>query len=362
MNRMLKPQPGILGIEAYEAGESSIAGREAVLKLSSNENPYGPSQKAIDAYLAAASKLSRYPDSHHGSLRNAIAEVYGLLPDKLVCGAGSDEVIALLCQAYAGEGDEIIHTEHGFLMYPILAKAVGATPVQVRERNRRTDPESILEACGPDTRIVLIANPNNPTGTMISSDEARELADSLPEGVLLVLDGAYVEYADGYDGGASLVESCANVVMTRTFSKIYGLAALRIGYAYGPEDLIAAMDRIREPFNVGAPSLAAAEAAVRDTEHARRCRELNARWRRWLSERLEECGIPSDPSSANFILARFADPETVSRCDSFLRSRGILVRRMEKYNLPKCLRISIGDEAGCRSLASALNEFMAGDR
>ncbi len=362
MNRTFEPRPGLLGIESYQAGESGLSGRDAVLKLSSNENPYGPSQKAVDAYRASASTLGRYPDSHHAELREAISEVYGLAPGNLICGAGSDEVIALVCQAYAGNGDEIIYTEHGFLMYPILARAVGAEPVQVRERNRRTDSESILAACSPRTRIVLIANPNNPTGTMISAGEARNLADRLPGGVLLVLDGAYVEYAEGYDGGAKLVESCANVVMTRTFSKIYGLAALRVGYGYGPENLIAAMNRIREPFNVSAPSLAAAEAAVRDVEYTKRCRDLNTRWRRWLADRLGRCGVPSDPSSANFILARFADPDTVSRCDAFLRARGILVRRMEKYNLPSCLRISVGDESGCRAVGDAIEEFMAGEK
>ncbi|GAB4383868.1 histidinol-phosphate transaminase [Albidovulum sp.] len=357
MTDAIRPQPGILEIALYEGGASHVAGISDAIKLSSNENPFGPSPQAKAAFLRAVHNLHRYPSTDHAALREAIGEVHGLDPARIICGAGSDEVLLLLCQAYAGPGDEVIHTEHGFLMYPIAARSVGATPVRVAERERRVDPEAILAAVTERTRIVFVANPNNPTGTMIGPAEVERLADALPQGVLLVLDGAYAEYVEGFDGGAALATGRGNVVMTRTFSKIYGLGGLRIGWGYGPRAVIDVLNRIRNPFNLSHAQLDAAEAAVRDQDHVAECRAENARLRAWLAEALARHGVPCDPSMANFVLARFADQQEAAACDAFLQSQGLIVRRVAGYGLPHCLRITVGDESACRRVAHAIGQF-----
>lgn len=354
----ITPQPGILDIALYQGGASSIEGVSNVVKLSSNENPFGPSDDAKAAYRKIAFELHRYPSSDHRSLREAIAGTYRLDAERVICGAGSDEVIAMLCTAYAGPGDEVIHTEHGFAMYRISALAAGATPVEVPERERVTDVDAILAACTERTRLVFLANPNNPTGTMVGEAEIARLASGLPDKALLVVDGAYAEYVEGYDGGAALVEARENVVMTRTFSKIYGLGALRIGWGYAPRPIIDVLNRVRGPFNVSQPALAAAEAALRDTAWTEKCRNENSRLRAWLAEALAEHGVPSDTSTANFILARFASPEEAAACDAYLQSVGLLVRGVAGYKLPQCLRITVGDEASCRRVAHAVGQFM----
>ncbi len=314
-------------------------------------------EKAKEAFQRAVHKLHRYPSTDHAALRQAIGEVHGLDPARIICGVGSDEIIHFLCQAYAGPRDEVVFTEHGFLMYRISAMAAGATPVEVRERDRTTDVDAILAACTGHTKLVFIANPNNPTGTMIGLPEIERLADGLPKQAILVLDGAYAEYVDGYDGGAALATARPNVVMTRTFSKIYGLGGLRIGWGYGPQAIIDVLNRIRGPFNLSNAQLDAAEAAVRDQDYVARCREDNARMRAWLAEALAEKGVPSDTSTANFILARFADEAEAAACDAFLQGQGLIVRRVSSYGLPNCLRITIGDEASCRRVAHAIGQF-----
>lgn len=356
------PQPGITDIALYVGGASHIERVNRVTKLSSNENPLGPSPDAKQAYLDVASTLELYPSSDHGDLRAAIGEVHGLDPERIICGSGSDEIIAFLCQAYAGPGDEVIRTEHGFLMYDISARAAGATSVVVPERERHTDVDAILAGVTAATKIVFLANPNNPTGTMIGGAEVSRLAHGLPEDCLLVLDGAYAEYveAEDYDAGLALVETRDNVVMTRTFSKIYGLGGLRVGYGYGPREVIDTLNRIRGPFNVNAAGLAAAEAAVRDVAYTAHCVAQNAKWRDWLAGELDAIGIPSDPSAANFILARFASGEEAVAADEHLQSGGILVRQVGSYGLPHCLRITVGDEMACRSIVKFLTEFKAG--
>ncbi len=356
----ITPQPGILDIAPYQGGASHVAGIENVVKLSSNENPLGPSDKAKAAYARAGHSLHRYPPSDHGALHTAIAEVYGLDAARIICGAGSDEVIAFLCQAYAGPGTEVVHTEHGFGMYRINALAAGATPIEVAERERVTDVGAILAACTDKTALVFMANPNNPTGTMISAAEVQKLAEGLPEQALLVLDGAYAEYVEGYDGGAALVDQRENVVMTRTFSKIYGLGGLRIGWGYGPSHVIDVLNRIRGPFNASQAALDAAEAAVRDTAHTAHCRAENARWRVWLSDALAEIGVPSDVSCTNFVLARFATAEEATAVDAYLKSQGLIVRPVGSYNLPHCLRITVGDESSCRRVVHAVRTFKEG--
>ena len=351
------PQPGIMDIALYQGGQSDLPGRDDVVKLSSNENPFGASPKAVEAYGRASRRLHRYPSTDHVSLRTAIGEVHGLDPDRIICGVGSDEIIHFLCQCYAGPGDEVLHTEHGFAMYRISALAAGATPVEAPERDRVTDVDALLAAATPRTRLVFVANPNNPTGTMIGGNELARLADGLPDGTLLVLDGAYAEFVDGYDGGVSLIEGRENVVMTRTFSKLYGLGGLRIGWGYGPKPIIDVLNRIRGPFNLSQAQLDAAEAAVRDREFAEKCLAENRRMRAWLAEALAERGVPSDTSCANFILARFADAAEADACDAWLKEAGIIVRRVAGYKLPNCLRITVGDEASCRRVAHAIGNF-----
>ena len=357
MTSKIKPQPGIMDIALYVSGESTVAGRKDVLKLSSNENPYGPSDKAKAAFARTAQTLHRYPSTDHAALRAAIAEVRGLDAGRIICGVGSDEVLQFIAQAYAGKGDEVIYTEHGFSMYPILAKAVGAKPVEVAETERVVDVDKILAACGPKTKIVFIANPANPTGTMISQAEMRRLAEGLPPQTILVLDGAYAEFVEGYDGGAALVEERDNVVLTRTFSKLYGLGGLRIGWGYGPKAIIDVLNRVRQPFNLSETQLATAEAAIRDLEFAEKCRSENARWREWLVLQLRELGVEADLSTANFVLARFASVNEAEACDAHLKTEGIIVRRVAGYKLPKCLRITVGDESACRRVIHAIGQF-----
>ena len=227
---------------------------------------------------------------------------------------------------------------------------------------RVTDVDALLAGCTDKTRIVYIANPNNPTGTMIGTGELARLADGLPDKALLVLDGAYAEYVDGYDAGAALVRERENVFMTRTFSKLYGLGGLRVGWGYGPQAVIDVLYRIRGPFNLSAPALAAAEAAIRDADYVAHCRSENARWRTWLAESLAEIGVPSDTSCANFILARFGSVAEAEACDAYLKSQGLIVRPVAGYNLAEALRITVGDEIACRRVVAAVREFKEGAR
>lgn len=358
----IEPQPGIMDIALYVGGKSHVDGVSNVIKLSSNENPFGPSPAAQEAVRRSALDLHRYPSTDHSALRAAIAEVHGLDANRVICGVGSDEILAFLCQAYAGPGDEVIHTEHGFGLYKIGAQAVGATPIEVRERDRVTCVDNILAACTDRTRLVFIANPNNPTGTMIGLAEIERLAEGLPEQALLVLDGAYAEFVDGYDGGAKLTETRDNVFMTRTFSKLYGLGGLRVGWGYGPQEIVDVLNRIRGPFNLSSTALVAAEAAIRDQSYAEKCRDENTRLRAWLSEALAEHGVPCDTSMANFVLARFGNPEEAEACNAYLLSQGIIVRQVAGYKLPQALRITVGDEASCRRVAHCIGQFKAGAR
>lgn len=357
MASKIKPQPGIMDIELYVGGASTVPGKTEVLKLSSNESPYGPSDKAKEAFARTVQTLHRYPSTDHASLRAAIAEVHGLDADRIICGVGSDEVLQFIAQAYAGKGTEVIHTEHGFSMYPILANAVGATPLKVPEKKRRVDIDAILAACTAKTRVVFLANPGNPTATMLSDAEVARLADGIPAHAILVLDGAYTEFAQGFDGGAELAGSRDNVIMTRTFSKIYGLGGLRIGWGYGPREIIDVLNRVRQPFNLSTTQLATAEAAVRDTAFTAKVSADNARLRAWMADALAEIGVPSDPSFTNFLLARFGSPKEAMTCNDYLRSEGIIVRLVAGYGLPNCLRITIGDEASCRRVVHAIAQF-----
>jgi len=356
----ITPQPGIMEIALYQSGAAHVEGVANVVKLSSNENPFGPSPRAIAAVRDSAAGLHRYPSTDHSALRNAIGALNGLDPDRIICGAGSDEIITFLCQAYAGPGDEVLYTEHGFSMYRISALAAGATPVVVPEQDRVISVDNILAAANPKTKLVFIANPANPTGTMIGAAEVARLAEGLPEETLLVLDGAYAEFVEGFDAGAALVEARDNVFMTRTFSKIYGLGGLRVGWGFGPQEIVDVLNRVRGPFNLSNSALAAAVAALEDQDYVEYCRSENAKWRGWLADALAECGVASDTSCANFILARFTDRAEAEACDSYLQGQGLIVRRVAGYGLPNALRITIGDEAACRRVAGAIKAFKEG--
>ncbi|TJZ91530.1 histidinol-phosphate transaminase [Paracoccus gahaiensis] len=355
-------QPGIMDIALYVSGESTLAGRADVLKLSSNENPLGSSPAAQAAFKAAAGDLHRYPATDHAGLRAAIGEVCGLDPDRIICGVGSDEVLQFVVQAFAGPSDEVITTAHGFSMYPILARMVGATPVTVPEAGRRVDVDAILAAVTDRTRVVFVANPANPTGTMLGADELQRLVDGLPPQVLFVHDGAYTEFAEGADGGAALVDRHPNVIMTRTFSKIHGLGGLRIGWGYAARAVIDVLNRIRQPFNLSNAQMAAAEAAIRDTAFTARCATLNAQMRDRMRQSLIQMGVGCDESFANFVLARFDSPDTAAAADAALRADGILVRRVGGYGLPEALRITVGDEDAVSRVLDCLGRFMAGRR
>lgn len=349
----IRPQPGILDIALYQGGASAIAGHAAPLKLSSNENPFGPSPAAVTAMADAVAQSHRYPSIDHADLRGAIAEVHGLAADNIICGVGSDEVIHFLCQCYAGPGDEVLYTQHGFGMYPIAARAAGATPVQVAEADRVVDIDALIAGITDATRLIFIANPSNPCATMIESGEIARLADAVPKQCLLVLDGAYVEFAEGYDGGRALVEARENVVMTRTFSKVYGLGGLRVGYGYAPRHVIDTLNRIRGPFNLSAMALAGAEAAVRDVDWVAECLRVNAAERTRLVGGLRQLGLGCDDSHANFVLARFVDEAAADAADTHLKRDGIIVRAPKSYGLPDCLRITVGKpEDNTRVLAS----------
>ncbi|MEM7242165.1 MAG: histidinol-phosphate transaminase [Pseudomonadota bacterium] len=353
-----QPQPGIMEIALYQGGKSSVAGVDKVIKLSSNENPFGPSKAAIAAYQDMAGKLHRYPSDSHDDLRTAIANHLALDANRILVGAGSDEIIAFLCQAFAGPGDEVLYTEHGFLMYKISALAAGATPVVAPEKQRQTDVDAVLAAVTSKTKLIFIANPNNPTATFIPMEEIERLADGIPNETILVLDGAYAEYVDGYDGGAALVDARPNVVMTRTFSKLYGLGGLRVGYGYMPRGIYEAVARIRGPFNVTSAGLAAAEAAIKDQQYAQYCLDENRAWGTYLTEGLRAIGLEVDESFANFVLVRFKTEELAEAANAALARQGLIVRQVSSYNLPECLRITIGTEENCKSVIAVLSEFM----
>ena len=362
-DRPIAPRPGVLDIAPYEGGQSKIAGQDRVIKLSSNEGALGPSPAAVAAFEAASKTLARYPDGGSVALREAIGTRFGLDPARIVCGAGSDELLGLMARGYAGEGDEVLYTEHGFLIYPIAASSVGATPVKVAEKNLRTDVDALIARAGNRTRLVYIANPNNPTGSYIGLDELRRLRRGLPDGVILVIDSAYAEFvtADDYDSGATLVNENDNVIMTRTFSKIFGLGGLRIGWAYGPAHIVDVLNRLRMPFNVSTAAQAAAIAALADRDHFDRAVALNTGMRARMTAALTAAGLVIPPSQGNFVLARF--PGGVAQAeaaDAFLKSRGIIVRRMGGYGLPDCLRVTVGLAEECDAACSALAEFMAG--
>jgi histidinol-phosphate aminotransferase len=358
-----QPRPGVLDISAYVPGRSEAPGAAKVYKLSSNETPLGPSPKAVEAFRAAGDALALYPDGASTALRQAIGKAFGLDPARIVCGAGSDELLNLIAQTYLAPGDEAISTIHGFLVYKIATLAAGGKPVIVEERYFRADVDVILRAVTPRTRVVFLANPNNPTGTYLPIADIRRLHAGLPARAILVLDAAYSEYVrrNDYEAGIELAATSENVVMTRTFSKIHGLASLRLGWMYAPTAVVDAINRIRGPFNINTPAMTAGIASLGDTAHIERSIAHNTKWLSWLEENIRKLGFEVTPSAANFVLIHFPKTprKTAKDADAFLIKRGLVLRQVTAYNLPNALRMTVGTEEANRLVVSALGEFVA---
>ena len=356
-----RPRPEILAIAPYVGGESKVAGQNRLTKLSSNEGAFGPPLSAQAAYAAQAAELHRYPDGSAAELRRAIGRRFGLDPARIVCGAGSDELIYLLCLAYGRPGGEVIMSRHGFMLYEIAGQAAGMTTVKAPERDLAADVDAMLAAVSPRTCIVFLANPNNPTGSLLPQDEVRRLRAGLPADVLLVLDAAYAEYVDraDYDAGAELVDAGDNTVMTRTFSKIFGLGGMRLGWCYAPPVVVDVLNRVRSPFNTSLAAQAAGIAAMQEAGWVETGRRHNAEQRMRLAAALTAAGIRVWPSEGNFILADFGQPAAASGADAALRARGVIVRAMGGYGLPHCLRITVGTAEECDLVAGILAVHMA---
>ncbi len=352
-------RPGILDIDPYVPGKSKATYTGKIYKLSSNETPLGASPKAIAAYREVAGQLELYPDGSSAALREAIGARYGLNADHIVCGSGSDEILQFIASAYLGPGDEAIYTQHGFLVYPIAIMANGATPVVADEVNFTANVDQIIAKLTEKTRVVFLANPNNPTGTYLPFDEIKRLHAALPSNCLLVLDAAYAEYvkSNDYEAGIELVGASNNVVMTRTFSKIFGLAGLRLGWAFCSPDIADVLNRIRGPFNVNAAAIAAGVEAINDSEHVEKAIAHNEKWLAWLSEKITGLGIEVTPSVGNFLLLHFA-AGSAHAADDFLSDNGVILRRMDAYGLPDALRLTVGSQEANHRVVEVLTEFL----
>ncbi|TLG78927.1 histidinol-phosphate transaminase [Methylocystis sp. B8] len=360
------PRPSVLAIDAYVPGKSAAPGAARVFKLSANETPLGPSPRAVEALRDIADHIAIYPEGSSRALREAIGESYGLNPDRIIAGAGSDDILELLALAYVGPGDEGVYSQYGFLEYKIVTLAAGGTPVVAPETNYTAEVDALLACVNERTKIVFLANPNNPTGTFVPASEVSRLARSLPSHVLLVLDAAYAEYVlrEDYEAGVALVDAHENVVMTRTFSKIFGLAGLRVGWAYGPAHVIDALNRIRSPFNVSSAGSVAAIAALSDRVHLDAAIAHNARWLPWLTQEISALGLNVLPSVANFIAIRFPETPglTAADADRFLTSRGLVLRAIGAYGMGEFLRLTVGIEEANERVVEALSEFMQSAR
>ena len=353
-------RPGVMRLSPYQQGQSAIEGISNPIKLSSNESSQGPSPLAIEAYQQAASQLNRYPDGSQSALREAIGETYDLNPQRIICGNGSDELIQLMARAYVGDGQEALLSENGFIMSNVHCTAQGADLVIAAERNYQVDVNAMLTLVSDKTRFCTIANPNNPTGTYIDGSELRRLHAGLPDNCLFLIDEAYAEYAtaEDYDTGIALADEFDNVVVTRTFSKIYGLPFLRIGWAYCSAGIVDLVQRIRTPFNTNGAAMAAATAAVKDTAYIEEIRTHNASWRERISRTLTEMGIEVIPSQANFYLLRFAKGRNKNggAAAAFLQSRGIIPRPASGAD--EFLRVTIGVDHENEAVLHALSDYM----
>jgi histidinol-phosphate aminotransferase len=359
----LSPKPGVMDIHAYVPGRSEAAGAKRVFKMSSNESPFGPSPKAIAAYEAAEPALGIYPEGSARILREAIAAHYGLAADRIVCGNGSDEILTLLANCYVRPKDEVLFSAHAFSLYKIVTLANSGVPIEVPTPNLQLDIDDVIACVSPNTRLVYIANPNNPTASYVTASEMRRLHAALPASAVLVIDAAYAEYVrrNDYEAGIELVSTSNNVVTTRTFSKVYGLAGIRIGWAYCPKHVADVLNRVRAPFNVNIAAQRAAVAALGDHDHVETALQHNENWRVRLIEEIRALGLRVDDSVANFILIHFPDKpgQRSSDADRFLMARGVIMRGCASYDLPDCLRLTVGSEEANRAAVAALQEFMA---
>jgi histidinol-phosphate aminotransferase len=361
---MTRPDPrsSVMAIDAYVPGKSAAPEGVRLFKLSANETPLGPSPRAIEALRSAAAGVAAYPDGSSSRLREAIGARWGLDPAQIIAGAGSDDILELLALAYVGPGDEGVYSQYGFLEYKIVILGAGGTPVVAPETNYTANVDAILSKVTDKTKIVFLANPNNPTGTFLPRREIERLAGALPKRVLLVLDAAYAEYVwrDDYEAGIDLVRGNENVVMTRTFSKAFGLAGVRLGWGYAPAHVIEAMNRIRSPFNVSSLASAAGIAALEDRAHLDTAVEHNDKWRPWLTREIEALGLSVLPSAANFIAIRFPDEPGLRASDveRFLTSRGLVLRAIDAYDMPQFLRLTVGAQEANELVVAALREFL----
>jgi histidinol-phosphate aminotransferase len=360
----LSPKPGVMDIDAYVPGRSEAAGAARVYKLSSNESPFGPSPKAVAAYEAAEPALGLYPEGSARILRDAIAAHYGLASDRIVCGNGSDEILTLLANAYVRPKDEVVFSAHAFSLYKIVTLANSGVPVEIPTPDLKLSVDELVARVGPKTRLVYVANPNNPTASYVPASEMRRLQAALPASALLVIDAAYCEYVrrNDYEAGIELVSTSNNVIMTRTFSKAYGLAGIRVGWAYCPKEVADVLHRVRAPFNVNIAAQKAAVAALQDDPHTENVVCHNEMWRAWLIDEIRGLGLRVDDSVANFILIHFPDApgRRSADADRSLMAQGIILRGCASYDLPQCLRLTVGSEEANRAAVAGLRKFVGG--
>lgn len=366
MNASPAMKPWIEAIHPYVAGKAKLGDTPVIAKLSSNENPFGPSPRAVAAMQAVVAQGHRYPDPASTELREALAALHGIEADRIICGTGSDELLHLVAGAFAGVGDEVLFPRYSFVVYDNAARRVGATPVAAADNDYACDVDTMLAAVTPRTRLVYLANPNNPTGTQISAAQLRRLHAGLPADCLFVIDGAYAEFADpDYVDGIAMAREFANVLALRTFSKLHGLAAQRVGWAYAAPEVIAALNRIRGPFNVTTTGQAGAVAALADAEWAAMVLRHTAQWRTWMAAEIHalgNAGLRAIPSSANFILVEFpaTGAVTAAAANAALLGDGVIARYLAVQDMPRCLRISVGTEAETRAAMASLRRYVEG--
>ncbi|HVY12674.1 MAG TPA: histidinol-phosphate transaminase [Alphaproteobacteria bacterium] len=354
-----QPLPFLAQLTAYQSSANKVETGMGKIRLCYNEGALGPSPKAIEAARQAAFRMNHYPDMGYARLRQALAENYNIDAARIVCGAGSDDLIGLLVHSFLREGDEAICSQYGFAMYPVAIKSVGAKPVMVPEKDLRADLPAMLAAVTPRTKIVFLANPNNPTGSWVTRGEINAFLRELPPHVLFVYDAAYADYMDDadYSDGFEWAPEDGRVCVLRTFSKIHGLGGMRVGFCYGSSVVTEALNKVRNPFNVSLAGEAAAIASLKDDAFIEKCRAHTLQWREKLFDKLMEMGLKPYPSKGNFVLAGLHSPDHAKDLFSFLEQKNILIRPMAGYGLPDCVRISIGMDEEMQALFQALDHF-----
>ncbi|MDG2187947.1 MAG: histidinol-phosphate transaminase [Hyphomicrobiales bacterium] len=370
MSIPIQPKEGIFEISRYKGGKGASTNKG--IKLSSNESAIGPSQMAIKAFIEASSSLSIYPDGNSTLLKENISATYGLDIKKIFCGAGSDEILNLIANAYLLPGDEVVYSEHAFLLYRIITLANNAKPIVAPEIGLKANVDNIINSITSRTKIVFIANPNNPTGSYLNKDELYDLRKRMPDKILLVVDGAYAEYVQEVDycDGLDLVSEKSNTIMTRTFSKVYGLASLRIGWAYCPTFIIETLNKIRGPFNLSTASIYAGSAALKDTDHVQKSIALNTEEKEYLNEEYTSMGVNVIKGVANFLLLDFrnvdhtnyiGEQEISDNLNDYLYKNNIFLRDVSDYGLTGHLRLSIGNKEQNRIVLKKIQEYLSGD-